>query len=577
MSRSSSVVFALLAVLLVLVPGCSSIPTSGPVGTASADSGDSSLVDTFAFTPRGPRAGATPQEVLQGFITAGTGAAEDYSVAREFLTDGLGDTWIPTERVVIYGADPNVVPGPDGSTYQIQLEVVGSMDARGIRTDKATGTTETLQARLEQVDGQWRISAIPNGIMISNVNFPLLFLPHNLYFYSSTYDYWVPDTRWFVQKAGIAANVVKAMLAGPAPYLQGAVTSAFPAGTALARDAVPVLSGVATVDLSADILQDSSDLNRQQMALQLQQNLGNLNNVNSVSMTVNQRPVDLGKESSALVPAQADPEVGNTQVAVFQNELTYFREAQPDAIEGMPSVAAYSPQDPAMSLDLTTIAFLNGDRSALYLTGPNQEVTEVARGSALTAPSIDPGEWTWTASAQGGGTAVYALPPGGGASDLLTLAVPWLDDLHVSELRISRDGARALMVVRQGDHSRVLISGVVRNVDRVPQTLTTPLEIPVTNPSDSGIAPTVTVDRAKWYSEDTVVVLGSSENAPVTPVILGLGREPEPIASLSGITGLSAGKGGDNIFAQTSEAIFSKLGNSWYKETEGLRDPAFPG
>ena len=580
MSRKPLRLLAMAAAVLAVLTGCSSIPTTGPVGTASAESGGgSALVDTFVLAPRGPsdEGGETPQQILQGFITAGTGAADDYSVAREFLTDSLADTWSPTDRVLIYGADPNIVPDPDGNSYSVQLEVVGALDARGIRTDKASGTTETLSASLEQVDGQWRISSVPNGIMISEVSFSLLFLAHNLYFYSSTYDFWVPDTRWFVQKAGIAANVVKAMLEGPAPYLQGAVTSAFPAGTALAREAVPVVSGVAAVDLSAEVLEDSSDLNRQQMSLQLTQNLIQLNNVNSVEMTVNQRAVDLGKENGSPVEVIADPEVGGTQIIVSQNELAYFKDMQPQAIEGMPSVAEYSPRDPALSLDLSTIAFLDADRSSLYLTGPNQEIRQVAEGTSLTAPSIDPQQWTWTASAGGSGAGVLALPPGGEADDMVNLPVPWLAGVSVSELRISRDGARALLVTNEGGSSHVLVAGVVRDAGGVPRTLTTPLELAVSAGSGPGIAEAPPVNRAKWVSEDSVLVAQTAEQGQVVPVILNLGKDPEALAGLGGITGLSAGKGEQNIYAQTSTAMFKRMGNSWYEVGEGLRDPAFPG
>lgn len=569
----------MVAALLAVVTGCSSIPTTGPVGTATAHSDGNALVDTFAAAPRGPSeaGGETPEEILQGFIAAGTGAADDYSVAREFLTDTAAETWTPTDRVLIYGADPNIVPGPDGSSYSIRLEVVGSLDNRGIRTDLASGTTETLSAKLEQEDGQWRISAIPNGIMVTEVNFSLLFLSHNLYFYSSSYDFWVPDTRWFVQKSGIAANVVKAMLQGPAPYLQGAVTSAFPAGTTLARDAVPVVSGAATVDLSADVLQDSSDLNRQQMALQLWQNLGNLNNVNSVTMTVNQRSVDLGKESSDLVEPISDPEVGGTQIAAYQNELVYFKDGQRQQIDGIPSVAAYGPRDPALSLDLATIAFLNGERSALFITGPNQSVRQVAEGTSLTPPSIDPGRWTWTASQTGSGSSILALPPDGAAEDILSLPVPWLAEASVSELRISRDGARALLVAKQGGRSQVLVAGIVRDGDGVPRTLTTPLELAVTAESGSGIPQPLPVNRAKWVSEDSIVAAQTSPEGQVTPIILGLGARPQPLASLAGITALSAGKGEQDIYVQTLTAMSKRMGNSWYEVAEGLTDPAFPG
>ncbi|GAA3295292.1 LpqB family beta-propeller domain-containing protein [Arthrobacter citreus] len=569
----------MVAALLAVVTGCSSIPTTGPVGTATAHSDGNALVDTFAAAPRGPSeaGGETPEEILQGFIAAGTGAADDYSVAREFLTDTAAETWTPTDRVLIYGADPNIVPGPDGSSYSIRLEVVGSLDNRGIRTDLASGTTETLSAKLEQEDGQWRISAIPNGIMVTEVNFSLLFLSHNLYFYSSSYDFWVPDTRWFVQKSGIAANVVKAMLQGPAPYLQGAVTSAFPAGTTLARDAVPVVSGAATVDLSADVLQDSSDLNRQQMALQLWQNLGNLNNVNSVTMTVNQRSVDLGKESSDLVEPISDPEVGGTQIAAYQNELVYFKDGQRQQIDGIPSVAAYGPRDPALSLDLATIAFLNCERSALFITGPNQSVRQVAEGTSLTPPSIDPGRWTWTASQTGSGSSILALPPDGAAEDILSLPVPWLAEASVSELRISRDGARALLVAKQGGRSQVLVAGIVRDGDGVPRTLTTPLELAVTAESGSGIPQPLPVNRAKWVSEDSIVAAQTSPEGQVTPIILGLGARPQPLASLAGITALSAGKGEQDIYVQTLTAMSKRMGNSWYEVAEGLTDPSFPG
>ena len=45
--------------------------------------------------------------------------------------------------------------------------------------------------------------------------------------------------------------MTSALLAGPAPYLRGAVASAFPSGIKLARESVPVVSGAAQVDLTA--------------------------------------------------------------------------------------------------------------------------------------------------------------------------------------------------------------------------------------------------------------------------------------------------------------------------------------
>ncbi|UWX96317.1 LpqB family beta-propeller domain-containing protein [Arthrobacter zhaoxinii] len=564
MRRPGKMLVLWLSAVLVLA-GCSSIPTVGPVGTAAAEhNGDTG--EDAVFSPEGPAEDASPQDIIQGFIEAGKGAVDDYSVARQFLAPELADTWAPTERVTIYRSS-RIVAMPEPDLFQIQLEVHGSVDARGIRTDAPDGTTETFPVRLEEVEGQRRLSAVPDGIMVSLASFPALFTDHNLYFYSSDYEYWVPDTRWFIQRAGIAANIVKELLVGPAPYLQGAVVSAFPAGTTLARDAVPVASGEAVVDFVADSLLDSSDLNRQQMVQQLKQNL-RLNNVTSVKMTVDQRDVDLGKGSGELESAVADPSAGATQIVVNEGELAYYADG-PEPIGDVPSVAEYGPRDPAMFEDGSVIAFLDNRKDTLLITGTGQDVRVAADAEKFTPPSVDPGRWVWTSQPSGTGSQVFAVPFGGDRSSAAVLTAPWLEGLTVTELRISRDGTRALVVANQDGRSEVMIAGVVRSPEGVPLSLTVPMKLQV--PSKAGV-----VNRAKWVSEDTVVAVqaGAEEAAPV---ILGPGRESELLSPKEGIAGLSAGNGIEDIFIQTEEGIFNKVGSSWSLRTEGTRDPAFPG
>ena len=558
---------AFLSALLFLA-GCSSIPTVGPVGTATASAGSSALTNQLSYSPPGPAEDAGPQDIIDGFISAGVGAGEDYTAAREFLTAELAASWVPNERVVIYGADPSVVPLPEPNAFQIQLEVVASVNAKGIRTESAPGTTETIQVRLVEQDGQWRISGIPNGVMISDVTFPLIFRAHNLYFYSSTYRYWVPDTRWFVQRSGMAASVVNAMLAGPAPFLEGAVTSAFPVETKLARDAVPVVSGVASVDFSAEVLEDSTDLNRQQMKMQLEQNLRQLTNVNSVEMTVNQREVDLGPPSSELIPVEQDPRVGDTQVGVRGQDIVFFRDRQAQEIGNLPDVSEYEPRDPAVSVgEMDTIAFLSGDRGTLLVTGPDKDVAQVATGNSLTGPSIDPEGWIWSASAQGQGSKLIAVAPDLSSSTQTGLTPSWLSDMRVRELRLSRDGARALLVVEQDGASRVLLAGVVRSSDGAPQTLTTPLELWTDEP----------VTTAVWVGETEVAALQRGQDDVLTPVILDPAEDNQELAGWEGSFSLSGGDGADDLFLQTSDAVYKKLGNGWIREIDGVRDPAFPG
>ena len=207
-----------LAAVLALA-GCSSIPTVGPVGTASAERGNERSEDAV-FSPEGPAGDASAQDIIRGFMEAGKGAADDYSVARQFLAPELANTWSPTELVTVYRSS-RIAAAPEPNRFQIQLEVQSTVDSSGVRVEAAEGTAATIPVQLEQINGQWRISAVPDGIVVSIASFPALFMPHNLYFYSSDYQYWVPDTRWFIQRAGIAANIVSALLVGPAPLPAG--------------------------------------------------------------------------------------------------------------------------------------------------------------------------------------------------------------------------------------------------------------------------------------------------------------------------------------------------------------------
>ncbi|MBG6189670.1 hypothetical protein IWX64_000597 [Arthrobacter sp. CAN_A212] len=565
-----SLMLVLLPLLLVIT-GCSSIPTSGPVGVIAADDG-SDAAEPLIFNPLGPTEDAEPGALLESFITAGRGAAGDYEIARDYLTEEFAEQWQPEERILVYNASPQISATPVEGVFQIQLEVEGTIDAEGIRTSAAATTTESVTAEMVlDADGQWRITSIPNGIMIASDEADLLLKTYSLYFYSSSFEHWVPDVRWFVNRTAIAANIVEAMLEGPAPYLQGSVTSAFPESTTLGVESVPIVSGTATVDLSADILQDTSDLVRQQMQQQLRANLAGLNTVNSVQMTVGQ-PVDLGEDvpHPDLIVPTGDLPVGNEQIVVSGNELFLYQADQTVPIGAVPTVASLDPQDPAMSLTGTDFAFLNGNRTRLHTTGPEREVLIAATGRSLTAPSFDPDNWVWTAStgADGQGGTVTAVPPGGTQDSAVTVIAPWLADVAVLELRVSRDGSRALVVTEQDGVSRVLLAGIIRNNDRTPQSLTTPRELFASGP----------VNTAKWVSEDLVIVAETSAEAQVIPEFLGLDGSSEALAPLEGIIHISAGTGPTAIFAGTPEGVRNRVGDTWSDQpVEGVADPAFPG
>lgn len=556
--------FIALTVLIGLLTACSSIPSAGPVGTIEATV-DAETDSRFINNPPPPPDGASPSQILRGFLVAGIGVSDNYSVAREYLTPSLAQTWEPEAEITIYRSDPKISSTPSDEELQLQVEVASYIDAAGIRRNVGPGSTESITVRMEQVQGQWRVADIPSGIMISTADAVNLLQSHELYFYGSNYRFWVPDVRWFVNRQGIAANIVQALIEGPAPYLQGAVTSAFPENAALAVESVPIESGTATVDFTADILAATDSLRRQQMEQQLRVTMTGLNTVNFVEMRAGQ-PIPFDRDPDLELP-ELNPVVPSSQIVISDNELAFFEGGQLTSIDDVPSVGEFSPIDAAMSYDTANFAFLNKARTQLMATGADQAVRTLVSGNALTAPSYDPANWIWTAGTSGGSSYIRAIPPGGSRDDAVEVLAPWLGNRTISEIRISRDGARALIVAQQSGQSQLLLSGISRSEEGLPQTLSEPMALN---------APSA-INAAKWVSETSVVVANTSANDPVIATLIPFAGESSQFQPLDGLEHLSAGNGPTNVYAQSGNSIFGVVGSAWGDQGVTARDPSFAG
>jgi len=61
-------------------------------------------VQPIRVQPDGPTTGATPDQIVRGFIRAGAGAGfdDDHAIARSFLTLNVKDDWQPDSGVEVY-------------------------------------------------------------------------------------------------------------------------------------------------------------------------------------------------------------------------------------------------------------------------------------------------------------------------------------------------------------------------------------------------------------------------------------------------------------------------------------------
>lgn len=559
---------ALLALLIVLLSGCARIPTSGPVGKSSESSAGN--VSAPVFLPAAPQPGASPETIIDYFYRAGSGYEDDYAVARQYLTQASAVSWKPDKRALVY-REARVVPTGTENVFNYELDVSYTVDADGIATQSPPGTVERIPVTVTQVDGEWRISAIPDGTAIAEETFKVIYGAYPIYFYDPTFTYAIPDVRWFLKNKTVKA-MTSALLAGPAPYLRGAVASAFPSGIKLARESVPVVSGAAQVDLTAKELTETSAEDRLRMQMQLTLTFRSQPDVVNVELRANQDLVRV-EDNGSVLPPVLDRTVPSRQIAISGNELVRYENNRVSPLPDMQPVSALNPRYPAESPVSQTAAFLNEGRTTLYSINPGQPARALTTRSTLTRPSFSVSDWVWTAGPGAtGATEVVAFHPTGVAEGAavpsVTLAPSWLAGRTVKEFRVSRDGVRALVISEQNGKSKVQVTGMIRAADGTPRELTAPVTLV------SGTDP----DQGVWVNGITVAVMKGASGSNVTPELLSLtSGQPQQLAPWPGLLAISAGNGADDIYVQSGEGIFQRLGNGWSPQIKGPIDPAFPG
>lgn len=567
-ARRLRAIVAILAVLAIILSACAQIPRSGPVGKSKDESAGNP--NAPVFFPAAPREGAGPESVIEDFYSAGSGYEDDYAVARQYLTQALSVTWKPDKRTTVFRS-ARVVKAAAENAYIYELDLAYSVDADGVATQYPEGTKESIPVTLSQVDEQWRISAVPDGTAIPEETFKVIYGAYPIYFYDPTYVHAVPDIRWFIKKKTVK-SMTSALLGGPAPYLRGAVVSAFPSGIKLARESVPVVSGAAQVDLSAKELSEASAEDRQRMQNQLALTFRSQPDVINVELRANQDLVRV-EDNGTVLPPVLDKSVPARQVAVSNNELVRYENNRIAPLPDIQPVASLGPIAPAESPSSQALAFLSGDGTILYSIVPGQPARQLTTRSRLSHPSFSPQDWVWTSGpGANGATEVVAFKPSGVAQGAqvpsVTIAPAWLAGRAVKDFRVSREGTRALVISEQNGKTAVQVTGIIRNADGTPKDLTAPVSLLTSRSPDQGT----------WVNATTVAVMQGSANTAVTPELLSLSSgQPQQLAPWQGLTALSAGNGPEEIFGQSAEGVFQRVGNGWELQLKGPVDPSFPG
>ena len=496
---------AALAGILVLA-GCSSIPTAGPVQAGPTQVPDEPAI---VFLPNPPAAGAKPVDIVNGFVQAGAGS--DFSVARQYLTKSFAAQWRPGAGVLVHDKPLKVVETGDRS-IRVDVQTVARVQADGAYT--ASPSVQTLPFRLEQVGGQWRIAEAPDGIVLAQTVFERTYQPRAVDFFDPTFHRLVPDVRWFATRSKPTSSVVRALLGGPAGPIAGGVTvSAFPTGTEL-ESAVTASDGSTTVVLSVPGKtpdRQATDRMQQQLLRSLQLQTGA-----ALHLLVNGRVAPTASVLQVQGPVQAPVVYAGGRFGTAQSTGAVSE----DSVLGK-RVAMLRPRAVTVSAGQRLATVLTRDADVAVVTASGSRTVDTR--SQLAAPTLDQRGWAYSVP-RNDPTGLTAFSVA--SRRAVRLATTDLGGEKVVAIEASPDGTRLLVLVQRANGDwQSYVAGIVRDADGAPSALTTAV-YPLAVPAGAAI-------DATWVDESTVAILTAAPDGSDTVTAQQLGGLASPLGRLS--------------------------------------------
>lgn len=535
---------ALPAIALILVlAACAGLPTSGPVklGRSVSEADEDPAV---SFNPDKPSPGMTPQQVVEGFIAAGSGTRDTWAVAKLFLAEAT--PWNPRAGVTVYTPGQRTVTAVSDDEVNVAVRVEGSVEANGAYTQRA-GEVVSLNFRLAKEEGEWRITEAPDGIVLDRNRFTSVFRNYPLMFFDRSWRYLVPDERWFPVDSARVRIAEALTLGGPSAWLAESVRNEFTESTGLGAPSVPVRSQVAEVPLrSAARGVDRTTLGR--MQLQLAESLAGTG-VQGVDMLVD-------GQSLGAVPAEVQQtRVETRPLVTWGDGFGFLSGAELEPLTGLGGALA----DVATEIGAVNAIEVDADRSHAAVRGDSGGVGLVQSDgrwqvldtrAGLVKPTMDDDLFTYSVPA-GDPAGLRAYSPDGTVHELSSA---WPGVTHVYALRVSRDGTRLAAVVRDGTQPAVWISGIIRDDDGVPVRLSEPKAL--------GALPGAGVDLT-WLDGSTLAVLAESEGQPVV-IEQPVGGPSRATRAPEGATSLAGGNESGEVRLLDSEGrLFGQRGATW--------------
>jgi hypothetical protein len=517
---------------------CVTIPHSGAVHAGGALA-QPQVDEPPLNAPGRPLVGASPEQIVDGFFRSMAGYPQNLDVTRLFLTKQAAAAWAPEDRTLVF-EQHSLGAGQSGAVV-VDATQSGSLNSRGTwRSAPYLGRMFAHTFSLVREAGEWRITNPPQALLISQDYFERYYAPYSLYFPDEKGTTLVPDPIYVPIGPQVPTLLAQGLLAGPTPWLAGAVRDLVPAGTTVDLSVPVSAAGTAQVSLS-DSVEDLGPDERVQLLAQFLWTLGQVPGITQVELTTGGQPFAVSgltrpvgiNELSAFDPAGLS--AARQIYGISQRQMIEVSANKVSPVSGVfgktgldaSSLAVYSSglQAAVVSRDRHTVRVA----PLLPSSDQNPAATTVwyTGGRNLIRPAWDESGRLWLIDDAPSGAKLIVVGP-----DLVArqFRVPRVTDRDVRALRVSRDGTRLAVVVGTRADSSVVIARIVRQpngavirVDRA-YTLQNPYQ-QLTHIVDVG-----------WVAPAAVSVLAGSEARRLLPYIVSIdGSEIVPSTGLPNI------------------------------------------
>ncbi len=451
-----------LVLALVVLAGCAGLPEAGPVIETETDELTPAGQGAPFIVPLPPREGASRPEVVRGFINAMQAWPSQTATAEEYLTSDAAAAWRPQESTITYSSPPS--PREDGQDVVITLPGANHLDSRGAWQGAVPARQRIVEFPMVYEDGEWRIDAAPDALLVPEGWFADRYRQVSLYFFDPTASILTPEPIFVPRGDQLATTLTESLLMGPGPGLQQVEQSFVPRGLEVAVGVTVSDDGVADILLTGDPGQLSPktvDLMMVQFAWTLRQE----QRISSIQVSIGGQPVPLpGGVASFPVDSgpQFDPagfQATPLLYGISRDRVVSGTAPQLTPVNGPFGESGYGLRSIGVNLEGTSVAGVTEDGTQVLASaiGQDDRVRTVARGDDFLRPAWDFFDRMWLVDRSGGDARVSYVDARGDRRR--SVRVPGITGENVKRFLVSRDGTRLVAVVRRaGGEDTIMLS-----------------------------------------------------------------------------------------------------------------------